>query len=218
MKIKCWTCGKVATKTIPHSYYDIKSEKYIEWMPKTKEPTTWYRCYCDECYEKLQEAEKEEMRQYVYLKKRMMFKRACNLLEKQNIDMYKYKEAIDVVEEHMKNHPDKYDSSYETIAAIVLVQNHIMTKMQYRIGKYQVDFLLPELGIVLEIDGERHKYTKCKDSRRDEEIKQALGYGWEIIRIKTDYLDMNASKLVKAIKAVDEYRETNHIPWRKLYE
>lgn len=216
MKIKCWNCGKIATKTIPHSYFDAETEKYIEWMPKTEKPSQWYRCYCDECYDEVQAEEQEEMKQYIYLKKRMMFRRACNLLEKQNTDMYAYKEAIDVVDEHIQNHPDKFDSSYEVVAAIILVQNRIMVKMQYKIGKYQVDFLLPELGIALEIDGERHKYTKGKDSKRDAEIKKALGYGWEVIRIKTEYLDMNASKLVKAINAVDEYRETNHIPWRKL--
>ena len=70
--------------------------------------------------------------------------------------------------------------------------------------------------MVLEIDGERHKNRKKYDSERDAYIKQQLGYGWDIIRIKTEYLDMNASRLVDAIDKVIEYRETNHIPWRKL--
>ena len=61
---------------------------------------------------------------------------------------------------------------------------------------------------LLEIDGERHKYSGLRDKERDKEIKKALGSGWEIIRIKTDYLDQNAKKLVDAIDAVLESRET----------
>ena len=207
MKIKCWECGRIATKTVPHSYYDAECDDYIEWLPQTQEPSQWYRCYCDDCYEKVHDEEQAELKQYIILKKRIMFRKACNLLEKQGVDMYAYKEAIQVVEEHMQNNPDKYDSSYEAVAAMVLVQNRIYSKMQYKIGKYQVDFLLPELGIVLEIDGERHKYSRGKDSKRDEYIKKELGYGWDIIRIKTEYLDMNASKLVDALKAVVNHRE-----------
>lgn len=137
-------------------------------------------------------------------------------MEKQSIKMYDYKEAIEVVENFLTKNPDKFDSSYEVLAAIILVNNRIYSKMQYKIGRYQVDFLLPEIGVVLEIDGERHKHHKQYDSNRDKFIKKELGYGWDIVRIKTEYLDMNAEKLVDAINAVVEYRETNHIPWRKL--
>jgi len=43
-----------------------------------------------------------------------------------------------------------------------------------------------------------------------------LGVGWDIIRIKTDYLDKNAKKLPEAIKKVIDYRETGHVNWRKM--
>lgn len=216
MDILCWNCGKVAEKTKPHWYYIEEFQTFDEYH-QTDEIHPWYRCYCKECYEKVKEQEEYELKEYVRLKKRMMFHRALNMLEKQNVRMYDYKEAIDVVEEHIAEHPDKYDSSYEVMAAIILVKNHIMTKMQYKIGKYQVDFLLPEIGVVLEIDGERHQYKKEHDRERDEFIKKELGYGWDIVRIKTNYLDKKATKLVDAINAVVDYRETNHIPWRKFY-
>lgn len=145
-----------------------------------------------------------------------MFKKAVATLEKQHTKMYEYREAIDVVEEHLEKNPDKYDSSYEVLASIILVHNRIYSKRQYKVGKYMVDFLLPEQGVVLEIDGERHKNRKEYDKKRDAFIKEQLGYGWDIIRIKTDYLDQNAKKLPEAINAVVEYRETNHIPWRKI--
>ena len=147
-----------------------------------------------------------------------MFRKAVELLEKQHTDMYEYQEAIEVVSDFLEDNVDKFDSSYEVLTAIVLVQNRIYSKMQYRVGKYQVDFLLPDLLVVLEIDGERHRHKKDYDSVRDREIKKTLGPHWEIIRIPTERLDTNAKKIPEAIDKVLEYRETNHINWRELYK
>lgn len=159
-----------------------------------------------------------ERKQYIKLKKREMFRKAVNLLEKQHTNMYEYQEAIEVVWDFLEDNVDKFDSSYEVLTAIVLVQNRIYSKMQYRVGNYQVDFLLPDYLVVLEIDGERHKHKKDYDSVRDKEIKKMLGPHWEIIRIPTERLDMNAKKIPEAIDKVLEYRETNHINWRELYK
>lgn len=210
-KVICWICGKIIEE---HDFYI--HDFYDRYGNQIEYETPWGRRYCQECHDKITKQTQDEFNEYIRLKKKMMFYKACDALEKQNVKMYDYHDAIKVVENHMDAKPDKYDSSYEVIAAIVLVKNRILSKMQYKIGKYQVDFLLPEIGIVLEIDGERHKYSKKKDSIRDEFIKKELGYGWDIVRIKTDYLDMKAEKLVEAINAVVDYRETNRIPWRKL--
>ena len=138
------------------------------------------------------------------------------MLEEQHTDMYSYQEAIDVVHDFLENNVDKFDSSYEVLTAIVLVHNKIYSKMQQKVGKYQVDFLLPDLMVVLEVDGERHKQRKEYDSVRDKAIKKQLGPYWEIIRISTEHLDKNAKKIPEAIDKVIEYRETNHINWRSL--
>ena len=207
MGVKCWKCGKPATKTRANREYDFLYRQVVFTGTSTK-PSKWSRCYCDECYEAVTKQEQEENALYVKLKKREMFRRACTLLEKQITDMYAYKDAIDIVESVLEEKPDKFDSSYEVLAAIILVHEGVLSKMQYRVGKYQVDFVLPEMHTVLEIDGERHKYSGLRDKERDKEIKKALGSGWEIIRIKTDYLDQNAKKLVDAIDAVLESRET----------
>lgn len=208
MDILCWECGKVAHRTRITEYDGIS---YTE-----KPISIWSRCYCEECKARLDKQEKEDMELYIKLKKKEMFLKACNLLEKQETKMYEYKDAIDVVREHLEKNPDKYDSSYEVLAAIILVHNRIYTKMQYKVGKYQVDFLLPELLVVLEIDGERHKHRKEYDTKRDIYIQNALGEGWDIVRIKTDYLDMNAKKLPKAIEKVIDYRQTGKVNWRAL--
>lgn len=205
--MKCWICGKLATTTRP--VYDGISV----YSPS---PSKYRRCYCDSCLKDAMKIESEERKTYIKLKKREMFRKAVNLLENQHTDMYEYKEAIEVVQDFLEDNVDKFDSSYEVLAAIVLVQNRIYSKMQYKVGKYQVDFLLPDLLVVLEIDGERHKHKKEYDSVRDKEIKKLLGPHWDIIRIPTEHLDKNAKKIPEAIEKVLEYRETNHINWRDL--
>lgn len=219
MKIKCWECGKIATKRLD-CFTDNQIDELLTRVRDISEMDEvqpfWYRCYCKECAEKVKNRDNEEMQEYIRLKKRMMFKKALRILESQGTNMYEYREAIDVVEDHLENNPDKYDSSYEVLAAIVLVYNRIYVKMQYKIGRYQVDFLLPELLVVLEIDGERHKNRKLYDTKRDIYIQNALGEGWDIIRIKTDYLDMNAKKLPEAIEKVIDYRQEGKINWRNV--
>ena len=206
--MNCWICGESANKTRP--VFNGRS-----WdMPR---PSKYHRCYCEKCLKEVEATESKERKLYIKLKKREMFRKAVKVLEDQHTNMYEYKEAIEVVEDFVETNPDKFDSSYEVLTAIILVQNRIHSKMQYRVGKYQVDFLLPELLVVLEIDGERHKHKKEYDSVRDKEIKKMLGPYWEIIRITTDNLDKNAKKIPEAINKVLEYRETNHVNWRELY-
>ena len=205
--MNCWRCGETATTTRQIN------DGIMIYSPS---PTKYRRCYCDKCLEEVIREEAEERKLYIKLKKREMFRKAVNLLENQHTDMYEYKEAIEVVHDFLEDNVDKFDSSYEVLTAIILVHNRIYAKMQYRIGKYQVDFLLPDLLVVLEIDGERHKHKKDYDSARDKFIKETLGPYWEIIRISTEHLDKNAKKIPKAIDKVLEYRETNHINWRAL--
>lgn len=206
--MNCYICGKPATETRPrfngYSWVTPKMSKYR-------------RCYCKECLKVEEEKTAEEHKLYVKLKKREMFRKAVKLLEDQHTDMYDYKESIEVVKDFLESNPDKFDSSYEVLTAIVLVHNRIYAKMQYKIGKYQVDFLLPDIMVVLEIDGERHKHKRDYDSVRDREIKKLLGSHWEIIRIPTERLDADAKKIPEAIDEILKYRETNHINWRKLY-
>ena len=206
--IKCWICGKPATKT------RVVTRDIFGFNEKQVSP--FYRSYCDDCKAEVERKEQEDKELYVRLRKREMFRKACDLLEKQNTNMYKYKEAIEVVEDFLEKNLDKFDSSYEVLAAIILVYNRMYCKMQYKIGKYQIDFLLPDIGVALEIDGDRHRYNQIKDNARDRDIREILGPGWDIVRIKTEYLDKNAKKLPQAIYKVIDYRQTSHSDWRHI--
>jgi very-short-patch-repair endonuclease len=102
---------------------------------------------------------------------------------------------------------NKFDSAHEIVAAVILIHNEVRTKTQYKVGAYRVDFYLPELKIVLEIDGERHRHKKQHDNERDIFIRKELGSDHEIIRVKTERIEENAELLVEAIKSIKEERQ-----------
>lgn len=203
--MKCWECGKEATcrRRIGHL---INGAKPGEMDLLVQNESYTQRCYCKECFDNHMKRIREENELFVKLKKRRMFETALDCLEHQQIKMYSYQKAIKAVEEYIEENPDKFDSSYEMVAAIVLIKKRIRCKLQYKIGNYQVDMILPDLFVALEIDGDRHKHRKQYDSERDMTIKMILGSQWEIVRIKTEYLDEHADRLLDAIKKVCDYR------------
>ena len=197
MKVKCWICG--SPDVVGH--LTVKDGSFVEAQHQER-----WRCYCKECKKKT-DAEYDALKEeYVRLKKEVMFENAIETLEGQSINIYDYREAIDAVHDYIRSNPDKFDSSYEVIAAIILIHNKVQCKPQAAIGRYRVDFMLPDEYVILEIDGERHKNNKYRDSERDRAIKEELGEFWEIIRIDTDLLKTNAKELVRAIRKICEYR------------
>lgn len=205
--MKCWVCGAEATKCYR------KGNPYA--FVAKKELSKFQRCYCDECFDKVAKEMEEENAIFIKLKRKRMIETAIYKLESQSLVFEDYKEAIDAVVEYNEEHPDKFDSAGEVIAAIMLIKDHIKIKPQYKIDKYQVDFLLPEEKIVLEIDGDIHRVHRAKDSIRDEVIRHQLGEEWQIVRIPASELYQNAKKLVKAIDAVIDYRYDYASKWLK---
>lgn len=166
------------------------------------------RCVCNECRKKQNTIEAEEKKAYVLLKKREMLRNALCKLEEQGMDMYKYRAAIQKVMDYVETHPDKFDSSYEMMAAIVLIYHGVRCSFQYKVLRFQCDICIPDWKIIIEIDGERHTRTRREEENiRDKKILAELGEEeWNIIRIRTDLLDMKAENLLKAIKGVMELR------------
>ncbi len=74
--------------------------------------------------------------------------------------------------------------------------------------EYSVDFVLPEYKVALEVDGTIfHGKEKLRQQQlRDEAVIWKLGCGWEVIRISTDNINTNITKIVPAIEAVIEKR------------
>lgn len=189
----CWCCDKEAV-IFPPVYFMAYGGMYRDEKQQ--------RGYCEECAKLVAKQHLEDKEEYLRLKKKLMFERAVRMLEHQNLDIYEYKDAIKAVEEYSSEHIEKFDSSHEMVAAIILVDNELGTVIGKSIGNYRVDFFIPELHAVLEIDGETHRSKLYYDNERDIELRKILGSNWEIVRIKTEYIEQNAELLIEAIKAI----------------
>ena len=205
---KCWICGEAATKTITKGEtIDLDGARFQESQQETIATGT-HRAYCEDCYWKELQKLSERKRQYVVLKKQLMLERAVRSFERQNVAIYHYRDLIRDFESLVEEKPEIFDSSQEMLAMLILADNGISVKPQFKVGKYRVDFLIQSLKIALEIDGDRHAMRPYEDNERDNLIRAVLGEEWEVVRISTEFIDANAEKLVEAIKAVrDKKRE-----------
>ncbi len=69
---------------------------------------------------------------------------------------------------------------------------------QYKISEMTVDFAIPEIMWVIEVDGPHHKQEeyKSQDKRRDYILKKM---GWNIWRVKVGEIDNNVGEVVTKI-------------------
>lgn len=165
------------------------------------------RVFCPDCKDEHLVEKEETLKQYIRLKTLVMHERALRILEKQEAHLFKYKDASEAVLEFALDDPEKFASSHEMIAAMELIRNGVKVKVQQKIGKHRVDFVIPEFKVVLEIDGYMHDYHKIKDNKRDIELRNELGPEWEVVRIPTKYIEQNAGALITAIKAIYKFKQ-----------
>lgn len=168
------------------------------------------RIYCDGCRHVFYSERKELLEEYGSLKAEIMWQRAVNNLEKQGRPMHLYYDESRYVLELALEDTAKFQSSHEMMAAMELLRKRVKTKVQHKILKYRVDFLLPDEKVVLEIDGKLHDFRVKKDSNRDVAIMNELNKdeaGWEIVRIPTKYIEQDVSKLLLAIRSVRKEKQ-----------
>lgn len=144
-----------------------------------------------------------------YDAKERKFDNAVNRIKKQYTRLPKsYQRAFGVI--HSKLHRRGwFDSTEEIMVAIELVCKGIKARHQVKMGRYRVDFLLPELKVVLEVDGHlfHNGNTSEKEKVRDNLIIANLGSEWEVIRISDTLINKNIKMLVKSIKSVIDTRK-----------
>lgn len=171
------------------------------------------RLFCEECKEEFELQREETKATYISHKVEVTLERAIRIIEKQqtlSLRMDQYKDAFEVVAEFYRQDSTRFDSAHEVATCIELIKNEIKVKTQYRIGRKRVDFLLPDKKVVLEIDGNMHKFKVGKDSQRDIFILNELNKddkGWEIIRIPTSLIEKDISKLVYTIDRLYKERQ-----------
>ena len=195
----CWECGKKeGTK-------QFKLKKLSEFSSYDDISQRWY---CEKCYSKVEAERKTDLHEYIRLKQKLMHERAVKMLERQNVDLYEYKEALDAVMEVAVEDPQKFDSSHEMLAAVIIIHNEIKVKVHYDVAGYEVDFFIPSMKAVVEIDGELyHNGKKQRELKRDEKIRSELGSEYEVVRIDTKFIEQNAAQLIEAVDSVRKERQ-----------
>ena len=182
----CWRCGK---------------EHLFVYEPLE-------RVFCPEC-KQLEDAEREERKkEYVRLKMDMMLERALRIMERSTkVCMDSMREPFKVLSEKFRNGEEEYKSAEEIVTALVLMDNGYDYTANMRIGHYMVDFYIPELKAILEVDGHEHSYKTVYDSKRDLEVRRELPKDWEIVRIKTELIAINPQKIPDAVKEMREEKQ-----------
>lgn len=189
--VTCWYCGR--------EMVSLSSKASL-------------RPFHPDCQLKFQQERDKDKNEYIKLKAEVMFERALREIEKQDsVYISDYYDEAELVHSMAKTDPTKFQSSDEMIAAMELVRNRIKTKVQFKVKRRRVDFLLPELNVALEIDGALHRFKIQKDSDREIEIMNNLqkefGGNWEVIRIPTNLIEKKLSSLVPAVKALYAKRQ-----------
>ena len=186
---KCWVCG--ADVYSSYESTDVMSGRFcrVHWLEHCKS----YKKTVDE---------------YLKLKTAVMFERAMRKIDNSGISMTDIKREAQAVQKHSIDCPESYKSSDEMIAAVIMLKAGYDFELNYKTGKYIVDMYLPDLKLIVEVDGDRHEHRSLYDSKRDVEIRKQLGEEWEIIRIPTQYIEQNPAKLPDAVLALAKQKRS----------
>lgn len=86
------------------------------------------------------------------------------------------------VRKYLDDNDIRPGTSLENKVALRLHRWGILAEMQYRVGKYRLDFAWPERKIALEADGPHHwrPDVAMKDAIRDSWLR---GHGWIVLHV-----------------------------------
>ena len=162
---------------------------------------------CKECREKEKDDKRLLQRKISSLMLLRRVDKAKEIITRAYGNLDGYKHALGVVEKNLDK-PGWFQSTNEVLVAMELIRSRVKARHQVKMGKWRVDFVLPEMKVVLEIDGAYHdgKERKEKDRLKEGAIIANLGASWEVVHIRDDILKKNPQKLVPAIQAVLEGR------------
>lgn len=144
---------------------------------------------CDYCKLSLDEKKKSEQLQQLIKeqgkksRKEMLFDKAVDEIKAQVDSMDEYQKAI----EFALTRVERYGSIPEMMVAIELLRLRYAIIPQQKIGKYKVDFAIPSIKRVIEVDGSIYHANK-NDGYRDVYIKLHLGPDWEVIHIPAELI------------------------------
>lgn len=184
---KCVDCGE-----------EIRTLSYIRNVN--------YRC--PKCKLLLKAKDNQLKQEQSFEKKEAKFNKAIKRLSEKVKNLKLYNKAIQIVHDNLHK-TGWFDSTEEILVAIELIKNNISVRHQVKFGNYRADFVLPQMKVVLEVDGiVYHNDRTVKHERlRDNLIVLSLGAEWEVVRITDEQINKNITKLVPAIRTVLKMRK-----------
>lgn len=118
------------------------------------------------------------------------FDRALDEIEAQVKDFSRYERAAKIA----RKAQDRYGSIPEAMVAVELARIGLSFIPQQKVKRYRVDFYIPSLKMVIEIDGEVfHANDRKKD--REAEIQIAMGLEIRILHIPAELIRRDIQKL-----------------------
>ncbi|MCD7921228.1 MAG: DUF559 domain-containing protein [Clostridiales bacterium] len=177
----CHICGAPV-----HTWKYVRGTKYV----------------CDGCRDYFREQKKLEQDVGQTEKKEKRLQTAIKRISRV-AEIGFYHDAIECVRGKLET-PGWFQSTEEIMTALELLRCGVRIHHQVKVYAYSVDFILPDLHVALEIDGRVfHGKDKIRQQEmRDRLIAEKLGEGWQVIRIDTDNINTNVTKLLPVIKAV----------------
>lgn len=113
-----------------------------------------------------------------------------------------YEKERDNVARKIVKEKFQFGSSDETCFALQLEKEHIRYFPNYKIGKYRVDFFLPDMKRIIEIDGELFHTDEDRDFIRERSIMSSVGEEYEIVRIPASYVP---NYIIKNLREIIEF-------------
>ena len=120
--------------------------------------------------------------------------KAIDNIKKQVRDIKPYTHAIKLA----MAAADKFGSIPEAMVAIELLKLGYKIIPQQRVNKYKVDFYLPDIKTIIEVDGVLYHNSK-RDDEREAIILFTLGMGTRVIHIPAERIAKNIQKLQECI-------------------
>lgn len=161
--------------------------------------------YCKICEEKMRYVKKISM---VDKAERIIFKSS---MYKNGISNEEILKCSKIVKERILNGVDKFSSIPEVLVAIQMQRINLDYETQKIISGTKVDFYIPEIKIILEIDGSIYHTDKDKSFLRDRRIMGTIGEKWEIVHINPNMIPKYTWNIREALPFVVTQRNDK---WR----
>lgn len=112
---------------------------------------------------------------------------------------FSYQEERDLIIDKILKNEFSFNSTTEMCFAMQLERQKIKYYPNYKVGNHKVDFFLPDIRKIIEIDGELYHTDENKDFLREREIMSCVGETYEIVRIPASFVPKYTMEDIKDI-------------------